>query len=177
MRFLCKNPANKKGGRHARHHDHIGRGAARTAGRRVAVGRRFYLAMKYKLKPNGKKATGRPAFFDNPAEMQVLIDKYFAVCEKTKQPPSHAGLAYALGFCSRDTLYEYEHKPAFSDVVKRAKLFIEQIRINHLSTGVGSAAGIMFIICNEGGYYNPQRIEHTGKDSGPVEIQVKYINA
>ena len=99
-------------------------------------------------KPNdgSKNPGGRPKAYNTPAEMQTIIEKYFEDCEgkpllddegkpyldKNYQPiivnripPSVAGLAYALGFKSRQSLFDYDADKTFLDIISRAKLRIE----------------------------------------------------
>ena len=99
-------------------------------------------------KPNdgSKNPGGRPKAYDSAEDMQQLIDNYFKDCEGTpliddegkpyldknyqpiitgKTPPSIAGLAYALGFTSRQSLLNYQDDEKFMDVITRAKLRIE----------------------------------------------------
>jgi hypothetical protein len=65
-----------------------------------------------------KKFRGRPCFFSDPSELQVLIEDYFA---KTPQEElTITGLCISLGI-TRATLGEYLAKPAFSDLLKQAK--------------------------------------------------------
>ena len=92
---------------------------------------------------------GRPPKYTNPADMQIEIDKYFADCDKgeviekfnkhgdpvsiTRQIPyTVIGLTLALGFCSRQSFFDYIERDNgnndFSDTIKRAKGRIEQQR-------------------------------------------------
>lgn len=79
------------------------------------------------------------------ADLQAAIDDYFASCEgKTitdengapilykglpvqvnVHPATVTGLAYALGFKSRQALLNYQGRPAFHDAITRAKMRIE----------------------------------------------------
>ena len=107
---------------------------------------------------------GRPPIFKDPEEMQQIIDAYFDKCkpelEKDAEgrvlttakgvpiiklnPPTITGLALALGFNSRGTIYEYENKnDEFSDTVKNARLRCENwVEVALLSGTVAPAAGI-----------------------------------
>lgn len=76
-----------------------------------------------------------------------LIDDYFASCEGEvlrngegnpmfdkfglpimihQRPPTTAGLARALGFATRQSLFQYKAKKEFTDVIQAALLRIEQ---------------------------------------------------
>jgi len=59
--------------------------------------------------------------YDSPEEMQNAIDGYFA--EPGKKTIS--GLAYHLGFESRQSFYDYESMDDYSYTIKRARLRIE----------------------------------------------------
>ena len=74
---------------------------------------------------NGKHPGGRPPIHDTPDTMQPLIDKYFADCDASGTKCTVCGLALALGFTSRSTLYDYMAKGEFSVVVKRAHFRVE----------------------------------------------------
>jgi len=79
---------------------------------------------------------GQPSYFNSPEEMQASIEEYF------KEPPkkktfvkdmgeieipfvSMSGLALHLGFCSRQSLYDYEKRPEYSYTIKKARTLIE----------------------------------------------------
>lgn len=93
-----------------------------------------------------KRPGGRPPKFRSPDEMQVKIDAYFKDCEGTmlmnddgrpmrdkmgypiildRKPLTVTGLALALGFTSRQALLNYQAKPAYREIIERAKLQIE----------------------------------------------------
>ena len=99
-------------------------------------------------KPNdgSKNPGGQKKAYSSPEQMQSIIEKYFEDCEGKpllddegkpyldknyqpiitgKTPPSIAGLAYALGFTSRQSLLNYQDDKMFMDIVTRAKLRIE----------------------------------------------------
>jgi len=80
---------------------------------------------------------GRPPLFNSPEELQLKIEDYF------NNPPDKrkiisdghefelpiftiSGLAYFLGFESRQSFYAYEEKIEFNYIIKRARLRIEQ---------------------------------------------------
>ena len=89
-------------------------------------------------------AGGRPPLFTDPKELEKLIDKYFI--EETK--PTLAGLAYFLGM-NRDTLYNYEKKDEFNDIIKRARDFVLSIYENRLIYST-QPTGVIFALKNMG---------------------------
>lgn len=67
--------------------------------------------------------TGRPPKYETPEEMQSAIDAYFDGTDEEKL--TLTGLAIALGFESRQSIYDYERHEGFSYTIKRARLRIE----------------------------------------------------
>lgn len=94
-----------------------------------------------------KNPGGRPPRYKSKEEIEGLIEAYFRECdgvpfynddgkplrtdkgyilyEKSPKPPTVSGLAYALGFASRQALINYQVKKEFHDTITRAKLYIE----------------------------------------------------
>jgi len=141
---------------------------------------------------------GRPPKFNNPEEMQSVINAYFDKCkpefEKDQEgkiltntkgfpiiklnPPTITGLALALGFSSRGTIYEYEKKnDEFSDTVKLARLKCENWVEEQSFSGVVPPAVGIFALKNYGWRDN---IEITGdekKELYPTKIIINGIKS
>ncbi len=94
----------------------------------------------------GNKGGGREPFYKSAPEMQKRIDAYF----ESDKIPSVPGLAYALGFASKQSLLEYEMKEEFSFPIKRAKLRIEVFNAQELHRKEGSVTGVIFTLKNMG---------------------------
>jgi len=109
------------------------------------------------------KTAGQPPKFKTVRTLEKEIDKYFkkGVKKKTviigkkdnqqviKIPiPTITGLAIYLGFCSRQSFYDYEKVAKFSYTIKRARLFIECEYEEQLHTG--NVAGAIFALKNMG---------------------------
>jgi hypothetical protein len=77
------------------------------------------------------------------------------------------GLALALGFCSRQSLYDYEGKDAFSYTIKVARLRIENSYEEHLFTK--SCTGAIFGLKNLG-WSDKYEQEISGLDSININI-------
>lgn len=90
--------------------------------------------------PTIKNATGTPARYATPQDMQDRIDEYFANCPDRrtmyfklkdevleKDVPNYTinGLTLFLGYSTKQSFYELCKNPQFSFVVKRARLRIE----------------------------------------------------
>ena len=70
-----------------------------------------------------------------------------------------------LGFCDRQSFYEYEKKPEFTYTIKKARFFIEQHYEELLQTG--NVTGAIFALKNFGWVDRTEsNIEVSGKDIG-----------
>jgi hypothetical protein len=105
---------------------------------------------------------GRPPIFSDPQKLQNLIDIYFMKCEDPEKPehPTITGLALALGFCSRGTIYEYEKVAEFSDIIKTAMLKVEN-GYEKSVMDARNAAGPIFVLKNMG-WKDKQEQEFSG---------------
>jgi hypothetical protein len=101
---------------------------------------------------------GRPTEYDNIDSLITAVESYFDKCEPEpmyydldgekhiatdkngkaiiiEHPATMAGLAYHLGYSSRQAIYDLEHKSEdFSYVIKRARLRVEADHESNLST-------------------------------------------
>lgn len=109
---------------------------------------------------------GRPRHFDSEESLQVEIDAYFEHIKGLKgetvtvngelqtqwlRHPEHStitGLAYFLGFESRQSIYDYEKEGQFSYVIKRARLRVESGYEQRLMST--TPAGPIFALKNMG---------------------------
>lgn len=113
--------------------------------------------------------TGRPPKFTDPAELELLVELYFAERLAEDDPLTHVGLALYLGFCSRQSLYEYMKHDKFCYAIKRACAAIEDWNIKH---GYKKGGAMAIFMCKNMGYtdkhevkIDPINIIITGKDS------------
>jgi hypothetical protein len=114
-------------------------------------------------------AAGRPRIYNTPEELEAAIDDYFnpivenfietstkSGTSRTKvgeerQPREKvtvSGLAFHLGFDSRQSLYDYEEKEEFSYIVKKARLRVEMSYEERLSEP--ACTGAIFALKNMG---------------------------
>lgn len=72
---------------------------------------------------------GRPPIFETPEAMEAKIEEYFAerVEKETahREPATITGLILYLGFSHREALADYEKREGFSDIVRKARLRVE----------------------------------------------------
>jgi hypothetical protein len=116
---------------------------------------------------------GRPAKYNTDTEMDEAIHEYFdsLIAEDgTRRPPTIAGLAYSLGFDSRQSMYDYGKDERFSYILKRARLCIEDYHESRMSGN--NPTGSIFWLKNHAGYTDKQEI--SGKDDSPLAIKVIF---
>lgn len=101
---------------------------------------------------------GRPLKFDNVEDMRGKIDLYFAECIKELEPPTIAGLAYALDICTH-TLRNYEKDDQFFTTIKRAKQLVEISWEKQLRHG---GSGAIFWLKNNAGWKDKSEKELSG---------------
>lgn len=129
--------------------------------------------------------TGRPPKYESKEEIEGLIEEYFRDCEGEvlkddkgdvacnkfgepvvigRKPPTISGLAYALGFKSRQALLNYQAKKEFNDTIARAKLFIEAYTEGRLFDRDGVHGAKFSLINNFKGWSDKAR-DDTEKDT------------
>lgn len=101
--------------------------------------------------------------FDNVQELEARVVEYFTTGFNKRQiivgrgenqsvieipMITITGIAHFLGFESRQSFYEYEKKPEFTYIIKRARLFIERFYEEQLQ--VGNTVGAIFALKNMG---------------------------
>jgi hypothetical protein len=81
-----------------------------------------------------------------------------------QNPPTVTGLAYELGFKSRQALINYEeYGEEYHDAIKRAKLYIErEIEVGALTGGLHPVFSI-FNLKNNYGWTDRKELEHSGE--------------
>lgn len=132
---------------------------------------------------------GRPPKYETTEELEKAIEGYFEGRKPEMildsggeplfdrkgnpifklNPPSITGLAIHLGFVSRQSMYDYEQKPEFSDTIKKARLRCENYAEEALMAGECAPAAGIFVLKNFG-WSDKQEIEHGGKVSTEFSI-------
>lgn len=102
---------------------------------------------------------GHPPIFKSPVEMQAKAEEYFTACRENEEPLTVCGLALALGFCDRQSLYDYQAKVEFSGLIKRLRAVIEEGYEKRLHGN--SPTGAIFALKNMG-WKDKTEHEHTG---------------
>jgi hypothetical protein len=115
-----------------------------------------------------KHAGGRPRLFKSPEELEAAIIKYFNGCIKKKKNPGICALALALGFETKQSIYDCEKIPEFSYLIKRARLCVESSYESRLNTI--SPTGAIFALKNMG-WHDKSETLHTF----PETIKVEFV--
>jgi hypothetical protein len=127
---------------------------------------------------------GRPPMYETPEQLQKKVDEYFVYVKgetetrpsstvfqghvftkREPEPVTISGLAYYLGFESRQSFYDYEQKPEFSYIIRKTRLFIESMYEGRLQGN--NPTGAIFWLKNAG-WKDKQEVEQTGG------ITIKY---
>ena len=119
---------------------------------------------KFSVGNNG----GQPPKFKDAEELEEAISSYFEKLididpetgAETLKPSTVTGLALYLGFCSRQSLFDYGKKPEYSYIIRRARTCIE----NHYEQSLNgkSATGAIFALKNMG-WADRTEITHNDK--------------
>lgn len=112
-------------------------------------------------------SAGRPPIFSNPEDLEKQVEEYFERCRIKDDglgsiidygdTVSITGLAFYLGFESRQSFYDYEQKPEFSYTIKRARLRVEMFYEKALTSA--KPTGAIFALKNFG-WKDTQEIKH-----------------
>lgn len=100
---------------------------------------------------------GRPALFNSAKELEEAITAYFNHCKTEPEIITITGMAYFLGFESRQSFYDYAEKGEFSYLLKRVRLKVEseyEKRVNGTTP-----TGPIFVLKNMG-WKDTQEIKH-----------------
>lgn len=102
--------------------------------------------------------------FDTPDDFNKSVEDYFESLDPAS-PATITGLAYHLGFESRQSFYDYEKRDGFSYIVKRARLKIESCYETRLNQD--KPAGPIFALKNMG-WSDKQEIDQKTEISGSM---------
>lgn len=113
------------------------------------------------------------AKYTSVKDLARMSEAYFNHCDQNKEPYTVSGLAYYLGFQSRESLIDYQEKHKFGFAVKRAKLRIQGQLEKWLYIPGRPTIGLIFSLKNNFGWKDQQEI----KQSGSIDIRVIAIPA
>lgn len=92
---------------------------------------------------------------------EAKIEEYFDTYKAAGRPLTIEGLCLALGFVERKSLIDYagytdKNKKPFLHAIKKARLYIQQSKVEGLLSGDYSAAGAIFDLKNNHNYKDKQ---------------------
>jgi len=111
--------------------------------------------MKTEQEQTEKRPEGRPPLFKTPEELESKVDEYFETGCRVREVivgpanrrekallkvPTITGLTLFLGFSNRQSFYDYEKRPEFSDSIKSARTRIEMEYEEQLACGAPTGA-------------------------------------
>ncbi len=110
---------------------------------------------------------GRPLKFETPEQLEAAIQAYFDNQLENVLPITISGLAYNLGFCDRQSIYDYKEREEFSCIIKRAAFFVESCYEAKLSGT--TPTGAIFALKNMG-WRDKVETGLTDKDGNDVPV-------
>lgn len=140
-----------------------------------------------------REKRGVPPKYKDVSEIEGLIEAYFDDCEShpmldengnvytdkngnpimtPEKPYTVTGLALALGFNSRQSLLNYQAKPAFVDTITRAKTIIENYTETRLFDRDGVNGAKFSLANNFDGWKEKQSIEADVKNDVTINIEL-----
>lgn len=127
--------------------------------------------------PEGKHAGGTPPAWEDPDEVQAVIDQYFEECDKkiivkqhahskgiteveTPTPYTMAGLARALKI-SRETLNQYKKHEKFADIIMHARAKVHEQNLTLGLVGCHDSKIAALNLASNYGYATKKDVELT----------------
>lgn len=124
----------------------------------VKVSKGLVMGKKKKNKKNLIDVGGRPPKFKTKQELINKINEYFN--DENKKPTTITGLAFHLGFESRQSFYDYKRNKKYTHIIKRAALMIENGY--EIALTLVGGAGNIFALKNMG-WSDKHEVEETHK--------------
>jgi hypothetical protein len=117
-----------------------------------------------------ERSVGRPPMYETVEELEKSIDGYFnslKIYDKDGLPigdktPTTSGLALALGYCDRQSLYDQKDRShEFSCVIKKAITYIEDFHERNIVEGRQPTGSIFWLKNHK--WTDKQELEHSGE--------------
>ena len=125
-------------------------------------------------KPAPVISRGTKLKYRTVAELQAMVDKYFA----EEDIYTISGLAVALG-TNRVTLLDYKSRSGYGKVITEAKAKVEAFVEKRLLDKGYNAAGAIFNLCNNYGRWHQkqeQNLNVGGQADNPIKININFTN-
>lgn len=105
---------------------------------------------------------GRPRLYQDHDSFAAKVDEYFAVQKAEGKRPNIAGLSYFMGFADKQSFPHYAtYGEDFSLTVNKAKLLMEDDRVQALTLKDSFTPGIIFDLKNNFGWKDKTEQEIT----------------
>lgn len=118
-------------------------------------------------KSEPKRGRGAPPKYKTAADLERAVEKYF---DGNDAVPTVAGLALALGFCDRSSMYNQKDRgDDFSHVIKKAMMRIESF--HEMALSGRNPTGHIFWLKNHGGYSDTHKLD---LPAGPIMVVHDY---
>lgn len=117
-----------------------------------------------------ERKVGRPPIYDTVEELDSAIDGYFNslnLYDKDglltgSKSPTTAGLALALGYCDRQSLYDQKDRSyEFSCAIKKSITYIEDFHERNIAEGRQPTGSIFWLKNHK--WSDKQEVEHSGE--------------
>lgn len=115
--------------------------------------------------------SGQPPKWENADALVSAIEAYFQEQVESGLPITISGLAYSLGFLSRQSVYDYKERDEYSYILKRATFFVESQYENKLSGT--TPTGAIFALKNMG-WKDKVETGFTDSDGRDVKPQIIF---
>lgn len=99
---------------------------------------------------------GRPLKIESPKQMEDILNEYFSTTDENKI--TLTGICLALNI-DKKNFYEYEKREGYQDIVKRARMIVENSY--EMSLRENGRTGDIFALKNFG-WVDRQEVESTG---------------
>jgi len=104
----------------------------------------------------------KPPLYGTPEALETAITDYFEYCSVQHKVPTVAGMAYHLGFESRQSMYDYENRDTAGGayLIKKARTYMESDLAQRAILGKGSIPGVIFTLKAMHGWQETSVVEH-----------------
>lgn len=110
----------------------------------------------------------------SPEEYGKGVDEYFKECRAEDRPPTLPGLAFHLGFSTRQSVHDYAKDPEYKFQAQRAMLGVESWLAEKVVQKEFFTPGQIFTLKSVFGYEDKQSVDHLSSDGSmrPTTIQL-----
>jgi len=110
-----------------------------------------------------------------PEQFKERAKEYFDECNALDEAPSIAGLAYHLGFSSKQSIFDYRKDPEYKHEANRATLFIEAWLNKKVANKDTYSPGQWHILKANFGYEDKQSLDHQSSDGSMRPTTIKLV--